>query len=330
MATAKWIERILIVFGVACLGYYGYVAASAASFQREQRQRFEQVRLEAPPPRQPGVPRTDLPGDAGHTERAIMSVSDERSLPLSADGAHAVVGLLEIPRLGISTPVVSGDDDQALDIAVGHLPDTPLPWQPGNSAVAAHRDGLFRPLKNVRAGDRIVVRTTRGDLEYQVRETKIVRPTDVSVLAPLDADALTLITCYPFNYIGSAPQRFIVHAIRTPGDTAADGLLPSRSVASLARYSTATARPIVRSAPANTAASLRRPSAPARSLRAKKAAPTTVRASRRADASTVARDKRGRDAVSKDRRKASAVAKADKGDDERPRKRRWYHIFTGR
>ena len=117
-------------------------------------------------------------------------------------------------------------------MAVGHLPDTPPPWETGNSAVAAHRDGLFRPLKDIRVGDRLTMQTARGDFEYEVRDTKIVEPSDLSVLRPLDADALTLITCYPFNYIGSAPQRFIVHAVRD-GRLAGDGsVLPSRSIAS--------------------------------------------------------------------------------------------------
>ena len=77
------------------------------------------------------------------------------------------------------SPVVSGDDQEALEVAVGHLPDTPLPWEPGNSAVAAHRDSFFRPLKDIRVGDRLTMQTTRGDFEYEVRDTKIVEPSDL-------------------------------------------------------------------------------------------------------------------------------------------------------
>ena len=84
----------------------------------------------------------------------------------------------------------------------------------GNSAIAAHRDGLFRPLKNVKVGDEIRFRTTREQIRYRVTKTKIVDPDDVSVLAPQPRSTLTLITCYPFYYVGTAPKRFVVHAER--------------------------------------------------------------------------------------------------------------------
>jgi sortase A len=109
---------------------------------------------------------------------------------------------------------MSGDDAKTLSVAAGHLPDTPKPWEPGNSAIAAHRDRHFRPLKNIRVGDEVRMRTTRGDITYRVRNIKVVTPDDLSVLRPQAADTLTLITCYPFNYIGSAPKRYIVHAQR--------------------------------------------------------------------------------------------------------------------
>jgi sortase A len=128
-----------------------------------------------------------------------------------------MVGILEIPRLNISSAVMSGDDARTLDKAVGHLPDTPKPWESGNSAVAAHRDGLFRPLKNIKVGDDLRMRTAHGEFTYRVRELKIVMPQDLSVLESTDTDTLTLITCYPFNYVGSAPKRFVVQATRTKG-----------------------------------------------------------------------------------------------------------------
>ena len=122
--------------------------------------------------------------------------------------------MLDVPRLKLTTPVIEGDDDRILQRAVGHLPDTPLPWEKGNSAIAAHRDGLFRPLKNVKVGDQIRFRTTREEIRYRVTKTSIVEPDDVSVLAPQPRSTLTLITCYPFYYVGTAPKRFVVHAER--------------------------------------------------------------------------------------------------------------------
>jgi sortase A len=90
-----------------------------------------------------------------------------------------------------------------------------MPWDTGNSAIAGHRDGLFRPLKDVKIGDEIRFRTTRDQYRYRVTKTSIVTPDDLSVLAPQsDPATLTLITCYPFYYVGSAPKRFVVHAAR--------------------------------------------------------------------------------------------------------------------
>ena len=207
-----------------------------------------------------------------------------------------------------------------LRIAVGHLPDTPLPWEPGNSAVAAHRDGIFRPLENVRNGDRVIVRTSRGDFEYQVQNTQIVRPTDLSVLEPLGADALTLITCYPFSYIGSAPKRFIVHAIRTAGPMKGDdGLLPSRSLSTMARYRAAAAK-------GHQVATSQTTPSRTRVVRAQKANATRAGA-RRADSSAAVRKRSGREALTSDRAKAPAATKDKKTKDDAPRKRRWYHIF---
>lgn len=125
-----------------------------------------------------------------------------------------LVGAIDIPRLHLSATVIEGDDEAALQRAVGHLSDTPLPWQAGNSAFAAHRDTFFRPLKQVVRGDGIHVTTPHGAWTYRVNEMLIVRPEDVWVLASTERPLLTLITCYPFSYVGYAPQRFVVRAER--------------------------------------------------------------------------------------------------------------------
>jgi sortase A len=125
---------------------------------------------------------------------------------------RGLIGELRIPRLKLSALVVEGDDDGTLQLAVGHLPDTPLPWQPGNSALAGHRDTFFRPLKDVRVGDDIRLATPYGDLRYRVKRTLVVEPDDLSVLEPSSTQRLTLITCFPFFYVGDAPLRFIVQA----------------------------------------------------------------------------------------------------------------------
>jgi sortase A len=128
--------------------------------------------------------------------------------------AQAPIGRLEIPRIGLSVVVAEGDDDNTLKVAVGHLPDTPLPWQEGNTAVAGHRDTFFRPLRRIQAGDEIRFVTRHGTFRYRVSRHAVVDPDALWVLDASPAAALTLITCYPFDYVGPAPRRFIVHAER--------------------------------------------------------------------------------------------------------------------
>ena len=125
----------------------------------------------------------------------------------------ALVGRLEVPRLGLKVMVKEGTDEDILARAVGHLPSSPVPGVPGNVAVAGHRDTFFRPLKDLRLHDRILFTTWQGrTFEYEVESEKIVRPTDVSVLQASAEPTLTLVTCYPFYYVGSAPKRFIARA----------------------------------------------------------------------------------------------------------------------
>jgi len=147
--------------------------------------------------------------------RPSPGAGDERDPPASLKTGEPI-GTLEIVRVGLSGVVVEGDDDSVLDSAIGHLPDTPLPWHTGNSALAAHRDALFRPLRGVRFGDVLRLTTPFGRYEYRVRETLIVKPEDLWVLDATAGSMLTLISCYPFTYIGHAPERFIVRADRIP------------------------------------------------------------------------------------------------------------------
>jgi sortase A len=150
----------------------------------------------------PSLPRIE---NTSGTESAVRTSTAKRG---------TLIGMLEIPRLGLSSVVLEGDDVAALLFGVGHLSDTPLPWLDGNSVLAAHRDTFFRPLAGIRRNDIIRFSTADAELEYVVKETMIVEPTAVEVLDPTDEATLTLITCYPFDYVGPAPQRFIVRAER--------------------------------------------------------------------------------------------------------------------
>jgi sortase A len=123
-----------------------------------------------------------------------------------------VVGELEIPRLQVSVMVFEGDDSAILKRGAGHIPGTALPAGSGNIGIAAHRDTYFRPLRGIRANDVISLKTAAGASRYAVTELEIVKPSDIGVLAQAPGRDLTLVTCYPFFYVGSAPERFIVHA----------------------------------------------------------------------------------------------------------------------
>lgn len=135
--------------------------------------------------------------------------------PAPAPTKHKVgdlLGRIEIPRLDISAVVFEGTDDAQLRRGVGHYPGGDL--GSGNTVLAAHRDTFFRDLEHVRVGDRIHFSTPSGKLTYAVHETRIVKPTAVEVLKDTEDSIMTLITCYPFEFFGHAPERFIVRAQR--------------------------------------------------------------------------------------------------------------------
>jgi len=134
--------------------------------------------------------------------------------PASVAATGELVGRMEIPRLQMSVAVAEGTDAATLRRAVGHILGTALPGQPGNIGIAGHRDTLFRPLRHALKGDVITLVTLQGEFHYRVVSTRIVSPTEVTVLKPDGHEILTLVTCYPFYFIGPAPDRFIVRAER--------------------------------------------------------------------------------------------------------------------
>jgi len=180
----RWIRRLVFACGVSLTAYCAFVVVDTWMFQKEQRRQFENLL----------------------TERASAT-----SPPAAPKG---VIGLLDVPRLGLSVMVVEGSGTAALRRAAGHIPGTALPGEPGNVGISAHRDTFFRPLRNIRQNDVITVSTPLGEYRYRVVSTRIVSPADVEVLDPTDSQILTLVTCYPFYFVGSAPDRFIVRAER--------------------------------------------------------------------------------------------------------------------
>lgn len=148
--------------------------------------------------------------------------------PSLAEGT--LIGRLQVPRIGLSTIVLEGDSAPVLREAVGHVPSTSLPGQAGNVAIAGHRDTFFRALKDVHKNDSIVLATTAGTYRYRVQSVQVVGPDDTEVLAPSNHATLTLVTCYPFYFVGSAPKRYIVHADEIGSAKVADQTpLPSQA-----------------------------------------------------------------------------------------------------
>lgn len=130
----------------------------------------------------------------------------------SAPKEGALLGNISIPRVNISSVILEGTGDHTLALSVGHIPGTAVPGEGGNVALAGHRDTFFRGLQNIRNQDDILLTTYSGTYFYEVESTRVVSPEDVYVLNDIGRPLLTLVTCYPFRYVGSAPKRFIVQA----------------------------------------------------------------------------------------------------------------------
>lgn len=199
-------ERTLVFLGVVAIGYYVIVSAETLLYQAFEDRELDQI-LHS---------RT---ATADPTKQAQGSVARDAATPhADIDEARAAVARpnliarLEIPRLGVSVVVREGIDAKTLRLAVGHIPGTAWPGATGNVGLAGHRDTFFRRLRHIQAGDEIRLATEEGSFRYRVGKTSIVMPKDVHVLDQTPQPVLTLVTCYPFFYVGSAPQRFIVRA----------------------------------------------------------------------------------------------------------------------
>jgi sortase A len=177
-------SHFFLAIGLLALGYAGFVFVDAHSYQALEMKKFE-------PPGLLYEPHMLLEGE--------------------------VIGEIQVPRLGLNVMVVQGDSPANLRRAVGHLSKSALPGEWGNVALAGHRDTFFRPLRDIRLGDEIRFKTRERNFEYLVESIEIVAPTDIRVLEPSTGHDLTLLTCFPFYYVGPAPQRFVVRAREVGG-----------------------------------------------------------------------------------------------------------------
>jgi len=196
------LERLLIVIGLASLGYYAYVSVESRLYQELENRELDAILASASAP--PTAESAAAPADR----------EAPRRLPPVAGSA---IGRIEIPRLGISVVIRAGSDARTLRLAVGHIPGTAFPGEIGNIGLAGHRDTFFRRLRDIRPDDEIRIVTAEGTWAFRVKETSVVKPQDTWVLDATKAPTLTLVTCYPFTYVGSAPQRFVVRATEVQG-----------------------------------------------------------------------------------------------------------------
>ena len=238
-----WMQYFFLLLGVVVLGYVAWVHADTFAFQSYQSWRLDQLQQGKPASVVgfvehwiPGLREPEAIKPARTTPAAVANSSDSdgpafpaslRSLPSpatkrpapSAPAAHPsvhegeLIGRLQIPRLGLSAIVLEGITARTLRLAVGHVPGTPLPGEPGNVSLSAHRDTFFRGLRNVQPGDLITVSTVSGDVHrYRVGAIRVVPPSDTKILDAYSGPGINLITCFPFYYVGPSPKRFIVHA----------------------------------------------------------------------------------------------------------------------
>jgi sortase A len=212
----------LLLFGCQCFFYtigavaflyVGFALLDTTLYQAHQSREFEKALKDRKQGQSMGSveDRRSLPS-------AIALIST-RSLPAAGSAAmraNLPLGRMEIGAIGLEAMILEGLDDQTLQRGVGHIPGTSLPGQEGNIAIAGHRDTFFRGLRKIRRGDEITLTTLGGFHRYLVDFTEIVDPENVTVLNQSNDPILTLVTCYPFYYVGSAPQRFIVRAHRSP------------------------------------------------------------------------------------------------------------------
>jgi sortase A len=218
------LETTAWVIGVSLLAFVAGVKVVGDSLARREVRRFEHA-LQAAAPAAAAAP-SSLPLETHDVNQSLWAETRvqayARALKVAAPAALAV---LRIPRIGLEGPVLPGTDEWTLDRGLGWIEGTARPGELGNVGIAGHRDGFFRGLKDVKPGDAIEVTTVSGEQLFRIERISIVSPDDVGVLSPTSTPALTLVTCFPFYFVGSAPERYVVRAVlSSPQAAAARGL----------------------------------------------------------------------------------------------------------
>ena len=187
-------EYVLSAVGMVAFGYCALVYSTQIYFQSQNAQ--------------------SVPADETTLLKAAIGTSSRSEAIPSARRESEPIGKLEIPRIHLSSVFAEGVTSRVLRVAIGHVPGAALPGQPGNVALVAHRDTFFRRLGELQPGDEIRLAISGAEYTYHVTFTEIVSPRETWVLQPATGEILTLVTCYPFHYVGAAPKRFVVRARR--------------------------------------------------------------------------------------------------------------------
>jgi sortase A len=181
----RWVQKLFLLTGALAVIYVALVLLHGTIFQNSANSILDKE-----------IDAEEQPGPA---------------LSAAAAKEGDVLGRIQIPRLGMEVAILEGTTSQTLLLGVGHIKGTALPGEPGNIGIAGHRDTYFRDLRDIRNGDEIQIQTRTGRVSYEVDSLQIVAPGDTGMLAATTRSTITLVTCYPFHYIGAAPERFIVH-----------------------------------------------------------------------------------------------------------------------
>lgn len=192
----RWTQRSLLAGALLLLGWSGFNLLEAWRFQDQQSREFDEVVVQ----------------ERQNEARPLPTRNASAPRKQNARLTNGLIGRLKVPRIGLSVMVMEGSGEDTLRRAAGHIPGTALPGEPGNIGISGHRDTFFRPLKNIQEDDLISLTTPQGAVQYRVVSTSVVSPQEVAVLDPTGNDSLTLVTCYPFSFVGAAPERFIVRA----------------------------------------------------------------------------------------------------------------------
>ena len=215
LEVAAWL------LGVGLLTFVGAVKVVGNSLKQQEVRRFESARQADASP----AARSSLSLEALSVDQSLWAEARTQAYARALkEPAPAALAILRIPRIGLEGPILPGTDEWTLDRGLGWIEGTARPGESGNVGVAGHRDGFFRGLKDVKPGDAIELTTLSGQQVYRIERIFLVSPQDVSVLSPSSTPTLTLVTCFPFYFVGAAPERYVVQAaLSSPKNAAPRG-----------------------------------------------------------------------------------------------------------